>query len=129
MSDADYEAWLDALDAGDGYALVCENGHGSLPPRRVCPECGATDLSKDPLDTTGRIETFSVVHVASPGFTDDAPYVTAVADFGPVRTTGILRGVDPETGEVATGLSVDIGVGERETDGTPLVVFRPTDDA
>ncbi|WP_435073444.1 Zn-ribbon domain-containing OB-fold protein [Halorubrum sp. HHNYT27] len=128
MSDADYEAWLDAIDAGEGYALVCPEGHGSLPPRRVCPECGSDALSREPLDETGRIETFSVVHVPSPRFADDAPYVTAVADFGPVRTTGVLRGVDPDGDEVRVGLTVDIGVEERATDGKPLVVFRPTDD-
>jgi uncharacterized OB-fold protein len=125
MSDADYKAWLDALDAGEGYALVCPDGHGSLPPRRVCPECGSSALSREPLAETGRIETFSVVHVPSPRFADDAPYVTAVADFGPVRTTGVLRGVDSD--EATVGLSVEVGVEERATDGESLVVFRPTD--
>jgi len=129
MSDADHEAWLDALDAGEGYALVCPDGHGSLPPRRVCPECGAAALSREPLAETGRIETFSVVHVPSPRFEDDAPYVTAVADFGPIRTTGVLRGVDPESDAAEVGLSVGVGVEERATDGEPLVVFRPADGA
>jgi uncharacterized OB-fold protein len=129
MSDADHEAWLDALDAGGGDALVCPDGHGSLPPRRVCPECGAAALSREPLAETGRIETFSVVHVPSPRFEDDVPYVTAVADFGPVRTTGVLRGVDPESDAVEVGLSVGVGVEERATDGEPLVVFRPADGA
>ncbi|MGM0449124.1 MAG: Zn-ribbon domain-containing OB-fold protein, partial [Methanobacteriota archaeon] len=44
----DYTDWLDALAAGNGFALVCPDGHGSLPPRRVCPECGAVDLSREP---------------------------------------------------------------------------------
>ena len=128
VTDADYDEWLDALAAGEGYAIVCPEGHGSLPPRRRCPECGSTPLSREPLDEVGRVETFSVVHVPSPRFADDAPYVTAVADLGPVRTTGVLRGVDPEGDAVETGLSVAVGVEERATDGEPLVVFRPADD-
>lgn len=123
----EYDEWLDALRDEDGHALVCPEGHGSLPPRRRCPECGSTPLSREPLDDVGRVETFSVVHVPSPRFADDAPYVTAVADLGPVRTSGVLRGVDPQGDAVEVGLSVEVGVGERATDGEPLVAFRPVD--
>lgn len=127
ITDADYDDWLDALAAGEGYALVCSDGHGSLPPRRICPECGSDALSRKPLAETGRVETFSVVHVPSPRFADDAPYVTAVVDLGPVRATGVVRGVDPEGDAVEVGLSVEAGVEERATDGEPLVAFRPVD--
>jgi uncharacterized OB-fold protein len=127
VADADYDEWLDALASGEGYALVCPAGHGSLPPRRTCPECGSTALSREPLDATGRVETCSVVHVPSPRFAGDAPYVSAIVDLGPVRVTGVLRGVDAD-GD-AVGLSVAAGVEERATDGEPLLVFRPTDDA
>ncbi|OYR44691.1 Zn-ribbon domain-containing OB-fold protein [Halorubrum sp. Hd13] len=127
VSDAGYDEWLDALAAGEGYALVCPDGHGSLPPRRICPDCGSDALSREPLAETGRVETFSVVHVPSPRFADDAPYVTAVVDLGPVRATGVLRGVEPEGDAVEVGLSVTAGVEERATDGEPLVAFRPDD--
>ncbi|OYR39666.1 nucleic acid-binding protein [Halorubrum sp. Ib24] len=127
VTDADYGDWLDALAAGEGYALVCPDGHGSLPPRRICPDCGSDALSRAPLAETGRVETFSVVHVPSPRFADDAPYVTAVVDLGPVRATGVVRGVDPEGDAVEVGLSVTAGVEERATDGEPLVAFRPVD--
>ena len=133
--DRDYAEWLDALADGEGFALTCPEGHGSLPPRRVCPECGSTDLSREPLDETGTVETYSVVHVPSPRFADDAPYVTAVVDVGPTRLTGIVRGGGGETGcgdgaadappAVDIGDAVTVGVGERATDGERLVVFRP----
>ena len=117
--------WLDALADGEGYALVCPDGHGSLPPRRVCPECGSTSLSREPLSDSGVVETFSVVHVPSPGFADDAPYASAVADFGPARLTGVVRGVAAESDAVEIGQRVAVTVEERATDGNPLVVFRP----
>lgn len=122
---AGHDEWLDALADGDGYALVCPDGHGSLPPRRVCPDCGSTALSREPLPETGAVETFSVVHVPSPEFADDAPYVSAIAEFGPVRLTGVLRGVESDCDALAVGRSVGAGVEERATDGKPLVVFRP----
>ncbi|MEZ3164222.1 OB-fold domain-containing protein [Halorubrum sp. RMP-47] len=125
--DRDHAEWLDALADGEGFALVCPRGHGSLPPRRVCPECGSPDLSREALDETGTVETYSVVHVPSPRFADDAPYATAVVDFGPARLTGIVRGGDETDGRpaVAVGDAVVVAVGERATDGERLVVFRP----
>jgi len=126
-TDRSHGEWLDALADGDGFALGCPNGHGSLPPRRVCPECGATDLSREPLDETGTVETYSVVHVPSPRFADDAPYATAVADFGPTRLTGVVRGAGAtdERPPVEIGDAVTAEAGERVTDGERLVVFRP----
>jgi hypothetical protein len=126
-NNAAYDEWLNALAEGEGYALVCPDGHGSLPPRRVCPECGSTSLSEEPLAETGTVETYSVVHVAGPRFADDTPYVNAIADFGPVRLTGVLRGIDPATDAVEVGDRVAPGVEERVTDGESLVAFRPAD--
>lgn len=123
IRDEGYDDLLDALESGEGFYLECPEGHGSLPPRRVCPHCGATDLEEVALPETGKVETHTTVHVASPSFVDDTPYVTAVADFGAVRVTGQIRDADPET--VETGLEVTPGVGETETAGERVLVFRP----
>ncbi|NEU57228.1 Zn-ribbon domain-containing OB-fold protein [Halorussus sp. MSC15.2] len=128
MSDAErvrdegFDDFLDAIESGEGFYLECPEGHGSLPPRRVCPHCGATDLRETTLPETGDIETFTTVHVAAPEFVDDAPYVTAVADFGGVRLTGIVRGIDPD--DVAVGTEVAPDVGETETADERVLVFR-----
>lgn len=122
-TDAGYDEWLDAIESGEAYYLRCPNGHGWLPPRRVCPDCGATDLAEHSLPDTGEIETFTVLHVATPRFDEEVPYVTAIADFGDVRLTGVLRGI--ETADVTTGLSVEPVLEATETDGEPVLVFRP----
>ena len=122
VRDEGYDDFLDAVAAGEGFYLECPEGHGWLPPRRVCPECGATDLEEVPLPETGAVETFTTVHVAAPEFVDDVPYVTAVVDFGPVRLTGQIRGLDPEEIEVGTELSPDVG--ETNTAGERVLVFR-----
>jgi uncharacterized OB-fold protein len=118
-----FDGWLDALGDGEGYFLECPAGHGWLPPRRVCPACGATDLAEAPLPDAGEVTTYTVTQVASPSFTEDTPYVTAIVDFGPVELTGQVRGVDPE--EVEVGLVVGATAGRRETTDDRLVEFRP----
>ncbi|WP_276271540.1 Zn-ribbon domain-containing OB-fold protein [Haloarcula litorea] len=121
--DGEYDDWLDAIADGGGYYLECGNGHGWLPPRRVCPKCGDRDLAEEPLPDGGEIASHTTITVPTPQFEDDAPYVTAVVDFGPVSATGMVRGVDPE--DVAIGSVVGVEVGERETTGDRAVVFRP----
>lgn len=123
MSDTGYDEWLDALGTDDAYYIACEEGHGSLPPRRVCPHCATEELTEEPLPETGTVETFTVMHVAAPTFADDVPYVTAVVAFGPVRLTGVLVDVDPES--VSVGDSVTADVSTTETTGDDVVVFRP----
>ncbi|PSP76493.1 nucleic acid-binding protein [Halobacteriales archaeon QS_1_68_20] len=118
-----YDEWIDAIAAGEGYHLVCPEGHGSLPPRRICPECGAGGLAEEPLPASGEIETYSVTHVASPRFEDDAPYAIAIATFGDVAITGQVRDVSPEN--VDAGMVVTVDVDESATDDEPVVVFRP----
>ena len=121
--DGAFDNWLDAVADGEPYYLACENGHGWLPPRRVCPDCGSRQLSREPLPEAGEIATHTTVHVATPQFEDDAPYVTAVADFGPASVTGLVRGVDPEDVEIGTVVGIELG--ERETTGDRAVVLRP----
>jgi len=123
VRDAGYDDLLDAIADGEGYYLACPNGHGSLPPRTVCPTCGDPDLAEEPLAPAGQLETWTLTTVATPDFEGDAPYVLGVASFGPVRLTGQVRGVDPD--DVETGLTVEAGVEGRETTDDPLLVFRP----
>jgi uncharacterized OB-fold protein len=121
--DGEYDDLLDSIAGGEGYYIECANGHGSLPPRRVCPHCGSQDLSEESLPDSGEITTYTMITVATPQFEEDAPYVTAIAEFGPVSITGQVRGVDPE--EVETGDVVGIGVDTTVTNEEPVIVFEP----
>lgn len=120
---AGYDEWLEAIAAGEGYYLACPNGHGSLPPRRVCPHCGSTDLDEASLPATGTVETYTIVSVPTPQLADDAPYATVIASFGPVRLTGLMweRYVD----SIEVGMSVETGVGQTETRGREVLTLRP----
>ncbi|MFT4883241.1 MAG: putative OB-fold protein [Natronomonas sp.] len=117
-----YDDLLDAIEEGDGYYLACPNGHGTVPPRRVCPDCGSRELTEQPLPESGEILAATTISVSGPQFEADTPYVTAIADFGDVRLTGIVRGTDTEP---APGDAVVIDIGETATENDRALVFRP----
>ncbi len=122
VRDRGYDDVIDAIAEGEGYYLECSEGHGSLPPRRLCPECGDDDLRKTPLPDVGLIDTYTRTEVPAPAFADDAPYVLAIADFGPVRLTGQVQGVDPES--VSVGDRVTVTIAKSKTTGERLLAFR-----
>jgi uncharacterized OB-fold protein len=127
--DAGYDDFLDAVEAGEPYYLESPSGNGWLPPREFDPETGERELAEESLPETGKVLTKTVVNVAGPSFADDAPYIVAVAQFGPVRLTGQIRvegqkrGVGSE--EVEVGQEVEIDVGHNETEGERVVVLEP----
>jgi uncharacterized OB-fold protein len=121
--DAGYDDFLDAVAEGEAYYLECPAGHGSLPPRNVCPDCGASPLADADLPANGTIEAHTVVHVATPRFQEDTPYVTAVVDLGPVSVTGQVRGIEPS--DIENGQEVSIDIGRSETDDDRVVIFEP----
>ncbi len=122
VRDLGYDDFLDALAEGEPFYLESSSGNGWLPPRRIDPETGERELSEKPLPDTGEILTSTITHVAGPSFADDAPFVVAIADFGPVRLTGQVRGIDHDAVEIGQAVTADVGTNE---DGERLVVFEP----
>jgi uncharacterized OB-fold protein len=97
-----HDEFCEAIEAGDPFYLACPKEHGSVPRRRVCPQCGVESLTTPQLPETGRVQASTVVHVATPAFADSVPYVTAIGDFGPVSLTGIFTETSPEDVEHGT---------------------------
>lgn len=123
MTDHGYDEWVEALGTDEAFFLTCPAGHGSLPPRRTCPHCGATELTETPLPDEGTVETYTAVHVAGPDFAGQTPYVTAIASFDAVRLTGVLRDATAE--DVDVGDAVGVETAENPDTGDEMVVFRP----
>jgi hypothetical protein len=121
--DNGYDDWFDAVEEGEPYYLESPSGNGWLPPREIDPETGERELEEVELPDAGEIESFTRIEVATPQFADDAPFVVAVASFGPVRMTGQLRDVDED--DVEIGMPVEIGVERTETRDERVLVFRP----
>lgn len=122
VRDAGYDDFLDSLAEEEPYYLESPSGNAWLPPRRIDPETGEREFTEKPLPETGEILTMTVTNVAEPAFAADTPFVVAIAEFGPVRITGQLRGIDHDAIEI--GQRVTLGVGTNEG-GERLVVFEP----
>ena len=120
VRDAGFDDFLDAVEDGEPYYLESPSGNGWLPPREFDPETGERELEEKDLPGTGEVLTSTVTNVAGPSFTDDTPYVVAVAQFGPVRITGQIRGDE----EIEIGQEVTISVGESAR-GERVLVFEP----
>lgn len=121
--DAGYDDFLDAVEEGDPYYLESSEGDAHLPPMPYDPATGEEGLTRESLPDSGEILTHTTTHIAAPQFDDDAPYVTAIASFGPVDLTGQIRGIAPE--DVEIGLSVELDVERSETTDERVLVFRP----
>lgn len=85
-------------------------------------------LEEVPLSTRGKIDTFSVVHVAPAGF--KAPYIQAFVDLpeGP-RIFSIITGCEPSEDAIKEGDEVELVVEKIADDekGNELIgyKFRP----
>ena len=122
VRDSGFDDFLDAVEEGEPYYLASPSGDGWLPPREFDPATGERDLTQEEMPDSGEVLTSTAVNVAGPSFADDAPYVVAVAEFGPVRITGMVPGRQEE---LEIGQEVELGVGRTETEDERTVLFHP----
>ncbi|KPJ49922.1 transcriptional regulator [candidate division TA06 bacterium DG_26] len=77
----------------------------SFPPRAVCPECKSRDFDLHKLSETGKIVTYSVIHVPPREFSGHTPYTVAIIELADgVRLTAQVADASPD--EVAIGKPV-----------------------
>lgn len=122
-SNGGHAAWLDAIESNHGFYLECPNDHGWVPPRRVCKTCGSETLDRVPLSTTGRIVTYTEIHVPAPRFEHRDRVVVAIADFGAVSITGRLD--HTATDVIEQGTAVELDVEQSATTDERIVTFHP----
>ncbi len=119
-----YAEHVDGLRAGELVVRACaECGEVQWPPRALCPSCRGTSFAARPLERTGEVYTFTVVHRAfHPWFGDRVPYGVAVVDVTDapgVRLAGLYDG--PVEG-LRCGLPVEGSV--EKLGGAPGIVWR-----
>jgi len=72
-----YKQYIEALKENRLLALRCHRCNAySIPPKKVCGQCGGEDLEVAELKGEGEIQTFTVVRVSPEGF--EAPYILAL---------------------------------------------------
>jgi len=82
-------------------------GNLLLPPKPMCTKCLSTNLKWIELDGTGKLLSYTVIHVAPEQFQSMAPYSVGIVEFkNGLRLPGIICDVDPE--EIRVGLDLKI---------------------
>ena len=75
-----------------GFRSAC--GFATATWGLVCPKCGARDLTETTLSGRGRVVAYSIQHVPSDEFLNDAPYAYVVVELDEGgRLTGWMESV------------------------------------
>ncbi len=83
----------------------CE--HISFPARLICPECGHREFENINLKRTGKLLTYTVIHVAPSQFTDQVPYAVGILELDDgVRLMAQIA--DCPLNELKTGMTLKI---------------------
>jgi len=88
-----------------------------VPPRALCPKCNSADMHWTELKGTGRLLTYSVVHVAPSAFQPSVPYAVGIVllDEG-TRLPGMVQ-VEP--GDLRIGLRLKVAFESPQSDKWP----------
>ena len=78
---------------GKLMAVKCNNcGKVFLPPQQLCPNCYSDNLEWKQLKGEGEVVTYTVIHVPTIEFQDEAPYGVAVVKFDEgVQFVGMVK--------------------------------------
>jgi hypothetical protein len=88
--------------------LKCGKMH--LPPRPLCSECFSKDFEWSDIPTSGRLLTYTIIHIAPTQFQSMAPYATGIVQLkDDLKLPGMIRGAPLEEIEVGMELEVDFG--------------------
>lgn len=86
-----------------------------FPPRPVCPGCGGREFATVTLPNEGVIDTFTVIRVSPPEFSDQAPYALGIVNLGGTRVTMQIADIPLEA--VAIGQKVRVEFRKVQVDG------------
>lgn len=99
-------------------ANQCKDGdHIFFPPRLVCPKSGKREFIPTKLKETGKILTFTVIHVGPDQFAVQAPYVVGIVELDDgVRIMAQIVDCKPEEVEIDKQVQVVIRKIQEEGD-------------
>ncbi len=96
-----------------------------FPPRIICTNCNSRNLEWHEFKGDGKLETYSILHVAPTFLKDNAPYVVGIIKLreGPM-ITGRITDVDPTKPEnIEIGTNVKIKFSKES--GKTILAFKP----
>ena len=100
-------------------AAICRNCKTiSLPPKPMCNKCLSVDLEWIEMEKTGKLVSYTVIHVAPKQFEAMAPYTVGIIEFkNGLRLPGIISEVDQE--DLKIGMDLKICFDKSKSDQWP----------
>jgi uncharacterized OB-fold protein len=103
---------------------LCSNV--TFPKMQVCPRCAKKDtMTEVHLSGRGKLDTFSIVNAALPGF--KAPSIQAYINLeeGP-RIWTLITGCEPKEDALKIGMEVELVVAKvrEDADGTEFISYQ-----
>jgi len=106
--------------------LKCGKIH--LPPRPLCSECFSKDFEWSEIPTSGKLLTYTIIHIAPTQFQSMAPYAMGIVQLEDgLKLSGMIREVSLEEIRVGMELAVDCGKCEASQPWPqwPRYYFKP----
>lgn len=122
--DVDAAEFWAALERGELLVSVCGAcGKRWLPPLATCPRCASRDITSERAPATGRLYSWSVIHLAvDPVFAAETPYTVGLVELeGGARLYGRIEGVAHD--DLRDGLPLQVETGRVHDQ--PLWYFSP----
>lgn len=123
----------EAVTPGDKSYMIGSKctacGRYFFPKRPVCRVCMRNDTMEEvALSTRGKINTFTLIHVAPTGF--QAPYLQALIDLPEgLRIYSLITGCEPVDNALEVGQEMELVIDKisEDEDGNELIgyKFRP----
>lgn len=94
-----------------------------FPPRPFCPKCGSRDVKVVKASGKGRLYSYIINHLPSPGFTP--PFTVAIVelDEGPRLMTNLLE-IEPDPEKLELDMPLEVTF-EKLNDEISLPQFKP----
>ena len=98
-----------------------------LPPKPMCTKCLSTDLKWVELKGTGKLLSYTVIHVAPEQFQSMVPYIVGIVELDEgIRLPGMI--LDAPSNEIKVGMRLKVDFSSSETEKWPAwgrYYFRP----
>jgi uncharacterized OB-fold protein len=89
-----------------GKCRKCGKIH--LPPRPLCDKCLSTEFEWVELPKTGRLLTYTIIHVAPTQFQNMAPYAVGIVQLeNGVKIPGMIKDVSHDKIKVGMSLKIE----------------------
>jgi uncharacterized OB-fold protein len=121
------DAYLKNIQDGHFKAYKCVDcGKIIAPPSGSCYECGSNKMTWASVSGKGKLLSFTVIHVASDQFVEEAPYYVAIVELAEgTRISARLLGFDPlKPQEVKIGIDLELDYAKSKS-GATYLAFRP----